>query len=90
MNSAFIEKLLFALLPLLIGATGYLIQALGDLQHDVTVLKSKISVVVTEDNKQAPNSYGELAREKLRHDLMAAIQEDRMRLALLEAKKGRP
>jgi hypothetical protein len=28
-KGAFIEKLLFALLPLLIGCTGYLIQALG-------------------------------------------------------------
>jgi len=28
-KGAFIEKLLFALLPLLIGSTGYLISALG-------------------------------------------------------------
>jgi hypothetical protein len=36
-KGAFIEKLLFALLPLLIGSTGYLISALGALQHDVTI-----------------------------------------------------
>jgi len=40
-KGAFIEKLLFALLPLLIGCTGYLIQALGSIQHDVTILNQK-------------------------------------------------
>ena len=53
-KGAFIEKLLFALLPLLIGSTGYLISALGALQHDVTVLNAKVSLVVTSDNKPAP------------------------------------
>jgi len=68
-KGAFIEKLLFALLPLLIGSTGYLISALGALQHDVTILNQKVSLVVTTDNKQATNSGAELAREKLRQDL---------------------
>jgi len=60
-KGAFIEKLLFALLPLLIGSTGYLIQALGSIQHDVTILNQKVSLVVTTDNKQASNSGAELA-----------------------------
>jgi hypothetical protein len=73
----FIEKLLFALLPLLIGSTGYLISALGSLEHDVTILNQKVSLVVTTDNKQAPNTSSELAREKLRQDLEKEIQENR-------------
>jgi hypothetical protein len=76
-KGAFIEKLLFALLPLLIGSTGYLIQALGSLQHDVTILNQKVSLVVTTDNKQAANSGAELAREKLRQDLEKEIQLNR-------------
>ena len=76
-KGAFIEKLLFALLPLLIGCTGYLISALGALQHDVTILNSKVSLVVTSDNKQASNTGAELAREKLRQDLTEAIQKNR-------------
>ena len=43
--------------------------ALSSLSHDVTILNSKISLVVTSDNKQAANSGAELAREKLRQDL---------------------
>ena len=73
----FIEKLLFALLPLLIGSTGYLISALGSLEHDVAILNQKVSLVVTTDNKQAPNTSSELAREKLRQDLEKEIQENR-------------
>jgi hypothetical protein len=94
-KGAFIEKLLFALLPLLIGSTGYLISALGAIQHDVTILNSKVSLVVTSDNKQASNTGAELAREKLRQDLGAEIQknrdsiaENRLHIAILEEKIG--
>jgi hypothetical protein len=92
-KGAFIEKLLFALLPLLIGSTGYLISALGQLQHDVTILNQKVSLVVTTDNKQSVNSGAELAREKLRQDLEKEIQVNRdqihvnrMHIAVLEEK----
>jgi hypothetical protein len=94
-KGAFIEKMLFALLPLLIGCTGYLIQSLGKIQHDVTILNSKVSLVVTSDNKQASNTGAELAREKLRQDLVVEIQknrdsiaENRLHIAILEEKIG--
>jgi uncharacterized membrane protein len=73
----FIEKLLFALLPLIIAGVGYLLNAVSTLNHQVTVLESKVSLVVTSDNKQASNTGAELAREKLRQDLTEAIQKNR-------------
>ena len=73
----FIEKLLFALLPLIIAGVGYLLSAVGTLAHQVTVLESKMSLVVTSDNKQASNTGAELAREKLRQDLTEAVQKNR-------------
>jgi hypothetical protein len=73
----FIEKLLFALLPLIIAGVGYLLNAVSTLNHQVTVLESKVSLVVTSDNKQASNTGAELAREKLRQDLTEAIQRNR-------------
>ena len=92
-KGAFVEKLLFALLPLLIMSTGYLISSLSQLQHDVTILNSKVSLVVTSDNKQASNTGAELAREKLRQDLTENIQKNRdmihenqQKIALLEEK----
>jgi hypothetical protein len=88
-----IEKLTFALLPLLFTCVVYLMSALQNLQHDVTVLNSKISLVVTSDNKQATNTGAELAREKLRQDLekeilanRELIHQNRERIVILEEK----
>lgn len=100
-KGAFIEKLLFALLPLIIAGVGYLLNAVSTLNHQVTILESKTSLVVTADNKQAPNTGSELAREKLRQDLTQEIQKNRddiqhnraeiavlkERIKVLEAKK---
>jgi len=43
----------------------------------VTILESKMSLVVTSDNKQASNTGAELARERLRQDLTEAVQRNR-------------
>ena len=76
-KGAFIEKLLFALLPLILAGVGYLLNAVSHLGHQVTVLESKVSLVVTTDNKQASNTGAELARERLRQDLEKEIQKNR-------------
>jgi len=78
---AFIEKIAFALLPLLFSCVVYLMSALSNLNHEVTILNSKISLVVTSDNKQASNTGAELAREKLRQDLEREIQQNRDHIA---------
>ena len=92
-KGGFVEKITFALLPLLFSCVVYLMNALSNLQHEVTILNSKISLVVTADNKQASNTGAELAREKLRQDLEKEIQknrdmiaENRMHIAILEEK----
>lgn len=76
-KGALIEKITFAVLPLLFTCVVYLMSALSNLGHEVTILNSKISLVVTSDNRQAPNSGAELAREKLRQDLEKEIQKNR-------------
>jgi hypothetical protein len=92
-KSALIEKIAFALLPLLFSCVVYLMSALSNLSHEVTILNSKISLVVTSDNKQATNTGAELARERLRQDLSAEIQKNRddiqynrQKIAIIEAK----
>jgi hypothetical protein len=76
-KGALIEKLTFAVLPLLFSCVVYLMSALSNLSHEVTILNSKISLVVTSDNKQASNTGAELARERLRQDLATEIQKNR-------------
>jgi len=81
-KSQLIEKISFALLPLLFSCVVYLMSALQNLSHDVTILNGKISLVVTSDNKQANNAGAELAREKLRQDLEKEIQANRDQIAV--------
>jgi hypothetical protein len=76
-KGALIEKITFAILPLLFSCVVYLMSSLSSLSHEVTILNSKISLVVTSDNKQATNTGAELARERLRQDLSAEIQKNR-------------
>jgi hypothetical protein len=92
-KSALIEKITFALLPLLFSCVVYLMSALSSLSHEVTVLNSKISLVVTSDNKQSVNTGAELARERLRQELAVEIQKNRddiqynrQKIAIIETK----
>jgi hypothetical protein len=92
-KSALIEKITFAVLPLLFSCVVYLMSALSNLSHEVTILNSKISLVVTSDNKQSVNTGAELARERLRQDLSLEIQKNRddiqynrQKIAVIETK----
>jgi hypothetical protein len=94
-KGALIEKITFAILPLLFSCVVYLMSSLSNLSHEVTILNSKISLVVTSDNKQATNTGAELARERLRQDLSAEIQKNRddiqynrQKIAVIESKMG--
>ena len=89
-----IEKMTFAVLPLLFTCVVYLMSALSNLAHEVAILNSKISLVVTSDNKQATNTGAELARERLRQDLSVEIQKNRddiqynrQKIAIIEARQ---
>ena len=91
-KGALIEKITFAILPLLFSCVVYLMSSLSNLSHEVTILNSKISLVVTSDNKQATNTGAELARERLRQDLSSEIQKNRddiqynrQKIAVIEA-----
>lgn len=80
-KGALVEKIVFAVLPILFSCVVYLLSALNTLKEEVTVLNGKISLVVTSDNKQATNTGAELARERLRQDLVKEIQENRDNIA---------
>jgi hypothetical protein len=71
-KGALIEKVTFAVLPIMFTCVVYLMNALSNANHQLTILEGKMQLVVTSDNKQAPNMGAELACEKLRQDLMQA------------------
>jgi len=71
-KGALVEKVVFAILPIMFACVVYLMNALSQANHQLTILEGKMQLVVTSDNKQAPNMGAELAREKLRQDFMQA------------------
>ncbi len=81
-KSALIEKVTFAVLPIMFTCVVYLMSQLDKLATQITILESKMQLVVTSDNKQAPNMGAELAREKLRQDFMQANTEALSRSAV--------
>jgi hypothetical protein len=74
-KGALIEKVTFAVLPIMFACVVYLMNALSAVHTQLTILEGKMQLVVTSDNKQAPNMGAELAREKLRQDFMQANTE---------------
>jgi hypothetical protein len=74
-KGALIEKVTFAVLPIMFACVVYLMNALSHVNTQLTVLEGKMQLVVTSDNKQAPNMGAELAREKLRQDFMQSNTE---------------
>jgi hypothetical protein len=80
--SDFIKNGLLALLPILSSGVIYVVTVISTMQGEIQDLRSKVSLVVTDDNKQAVNTGSELAREKLRQDLILLIEENEEEIAV--------
>ena len=80
--SDFIKNGLLALLPILSSGVIYVVTVISDMQGEIQDLRAKISLVVTDDNKQAVNTGAELAREKLRQELVLLIEENKEDIAV--------
>ena len=74
-GSEVVQKIVFAIIPILFTSVVYLMNALSTLQANVNTLQSKVQIVVSADNKQVTNLDAALAREKLRQDLLDSVQE---------------
>ena len=92
----FLKNGLLALLPILSSGVLYVVTVISEMQDEIQDLKAKVSLVVTDDNKQAVNTGSELAREKLRQDLIYLIEENkediavnRQSIAVLEERVGK-
>lgn len=72
------------LVPLLFSAVGYMWTSVQQLQDKVQDLESKMSLVVSKDNKVIPSLEAELAREKLRQDVNKFAADNRERIIIIE------
>jgi hypothetical protein len=87
-KSQLVEKMLFAAVPIMFSCIVYLLSTLNSLNEKVTILESKISVVVTQENKAIPPQGTTIEMQEIKSDAaLARAQLDR-RLAIIEYKLG--
>ena len=85
-KSALVEKIVFAAVPILFSCVVYLLSALSTASQQITILQSKMSIVVTAENKPvAPPGLN----ENLSMDFERYKAEADKRITLLEYKIDR-
>jgi hypothetical protein len=71
-KSQLVEKMLFAAVPIMFSCIVYLLSTLNSLNEKVTILESKISVVVTQENKAIPPQGTTIEMQEIKSDAALA------------------
>ena len=87
-KSQLVEKMLFAAVPIMFSCIVYLLSTLNSLNEKVTILESKISVVVTQENKAIPPQGTTIEMQEIKSDAALARATLDRRLAIIEFKLG--
>jgi hypothetical protein len=87
-KSQLVEKMLFAAVPIMFSCIVYLLSTLNSLNEKVTILESKISVVVTQENKAIPPQGTTIEMQEIKSDAALARATLDKRLSIIEFKLG--
>ena len=87
-KSQLVEKMLFAAVPIMFSCIVYLLSTLNSLNEKVTILESKISVVVTQENKAIPPQGTTIEMQEIKSDAALARSTLDKRLSIIEFKLG--
>lgn len=74
-KGALIEKVVFAAVPILFSCVVYLMTALSTANQEITILKSRVAVVVTQDNRAIPPQGTTIDMAQIREQLSARIDQ---------------
>lgn len=74
-KGALIEKVVFAAIPILFSCVVYLMTALSTANQEITILKSRVAVVVTQDNRAIPPQGTTIDMAQIREQLSARIDQ---------------
>lgn len=74
-KSDLIEKIVFAAVPILFSCIVYLMTALSASNREITVLQSRVAVVVTQDNRAIPPQGTTLDMANIREQLGYRIDQ---------------
>ena len=74
-KGALIEKVVFAAIPILFSCVVYLMTALSTANNEITILKSRVAVVVTQDNRAIPPQGTTIDMAQIREQLGHKIDQ---------------
>jgi hypothetical protein len=74
-KGALIEKVVFAAIPILFSCVVYLMTSLSSANNEITILKSRIAVVVTQDNRAIPPQGTTIDMALIREQLSQRIEQ---------------
>jgi len=74
-KGALIEKVVFAAVPILFSCVVYLMTSLSSANNEITILKSRIAVVVTQDNRAIPPQGTTIDMAQIREQLTVRIDQ---------------
>ena len=74
-KGALIEKVVFAGIPILFSCVVYLMTALSSANNEITILKSRVAVVVTQDNRAIPPQGTTIDMALIREQLSNRIEQ---------------
>ena len=74
-KGALIEKVVFAAIPILFSCVVYLMTSLSSANNEITILKSRIAVVVTQDNRAIPPQGTTIDMAQIREQLSNRIEQ---------------
>jgi predicted peptidase len=67
-KGSLVEKITFAGIPIMFSCIVYLMSALSNTSHDLTILQGKINVVVNSENKAIPPQGTTIEMERIREE----------------------
>jgi len=71
-KGALVEKMTFAGIPIMFSCIVYLMSALSTANHELTILQSKINVVVNAENKAIPPQGTTIEMERIKEEAALA------------------
>jgi len=74
-KSDLIEKIVFAAIPILFSCIVYLMTTLSNANNEITILKSRIAVVVTQDNRAISPQSATIEMAQIREQLTHRIDQ---------------
>ena len=74
-KGALIEKVVFAAIPILFSCVVYLMTSLSSANNEITILKSRIAGVVTQDNRAIPPQGTTIDMAQIREQLSNRIEQ---------------